>query len=76
MNSTPFASSIASLSDYREYVLAEIRCAALRAQLLHNDIVTIGLALKGHLINADDALAHLSDCDALRLISPITTAST
>jgi len=65
--------------DYPDYVLAEMRCAALRAQLLHNDILAISLALKAKLIDADCAIEHLWNCDALRLVAPssaITAAST
>ena len=56
--------------DYRNYLLAELRCAVLRAKLLENDLVAIGLALKGGLIDADSAVEHLWECDALRLIAP------
>ena len=56
--------------DYREYLIAEIRCAVLRAKLLHNDLVAIGLALKSHLIDADAAVEQLWNCDVLRLVAP------
>lgn len=56
-------------STFADYLIAELRCAALRAKLLHNDIVAIGLALKGHFIDADSAIGHLSDCGALRLVA-------
>jgi hypothetical protein len=73
------ASITSSLSDFRNYLLAEIECAALRAQLLHNDIVAISVALEGHFIDAESAIEHLADCGALRLVassSAITWAST
>ncbi len=47
--------------DRREYVLAELRCAALRADLIRNEIVTIGLALKGGLISPDDAVQLMAE---------------
>jgi hypothetical protein len=33
--------------DRRDYLLAELRCAALRARLWQADIEAVGLALKG-----------------------------
>jgi hypothetical protein len=56
-----------------EYLLAELRCAVLRARLMQADLVAVGLALKGGLITADQAVALLSDCDLLRLIGPQPT---
>ena len=57
-------------SNYVDYLLAEIRCAVLRAKLWQNDLVAIGIALKGGFISADNALEHLADCGALRLVAP------
>jgi hypothetical protein len=57
-------------SDRREYLLAELRCAALRAKLWQHDIEAIGVALKGCLIEPEQAVALLDDCDALRLLNP------
>jgi hypothetical protein len=54
----------------REYLLAELRCAALRARLRTQDIEAVGLALKGGLIEPEQALELLADCDCLQLISP------
>ena len=54
--------------DFGEYLLAELRCAALRARLLQSDIEAIGLALKGGLISPDQALELLADVDALRIV--------
>jgi hypothetical protein len=59
----------------REYLLAELRCASLRARLAQADIEAIGLALKGELLTIEDALELLSDCDALRYIVPVAPAS-
>jgi hypothetical protein len=60
----------ASSSNFADYLLAEMRCAAIRAKLWQNDITAIGLALKANFIDADNALAHLADCGALRLVAP------
>jgi hypothetical protein len=51
-----------------DYLLAELRCAALRARLWQADIEAVGLALKGNLISPEEALELLADCDALHLI--------
>ena len=51
-----------------EYLLAELRCASLRARLLQADIDAVGVALKGNLITAEQAIDLLHDCDLLRYI--------
>ena len=51
-----------------EYLLAELRCASLRARLQASDIDAVGLALKGGLIEPEQALELLQDCDCLALI--------
>jgi hypothetical protein len=56
--------------DRREYLLAELRCAALRADLIRNDIVAIGLALKGGLISPDDAVQLMAGNGLLQLLGP------
>ncbi len=42
--------------DKREYLLAELRAAALRARLWQADIDAVGLALKANLISFDQAI--------------------
>jgi hypothetical protein len=54
----------------REYLLAELRCASLRAQLWQADINAVGLALKAGFVEPEQALELLADCDCLQLISP------
>jgi hypothetical protein len=54
----------------RDYLLAELRCAALRARLWQADIDAVGLALKSGLIEPEQALELLADCDCLQLILP------
>jgi hypothetical protein len=53
-----------------EYLLAELRCATLRARLWQADIEAVGLALKATLITPAQALELLHDCDVLRLVGP------
>jgi hypothetical protein len=54
----------------REYLMAELRCASLRARLAQADIDAVGMALKSGLIEPEQALELLADCDCLQLISP------
>jgi hypothetical protein len=65
----PSSSEIAKpKQDHRNYLLAELRCAALRARLWQHDIEAVGLALRGGLISPNEALELLHDCDALHLV--------
>jgi hypothetical protein len=54
----------------REYLLAELRCASLRARLWQADITSIGIALKAGWISPEEAVEALADCDCLKLIEP------
>jgi hypothetical protein len=56
-------------SAFADYLLAEIQCAMLRAKLAANDLAAIGIALRSGFIDTDNALEHLHDCDALRLVA-------
>jgi hypothetical protein len=57
-----------SSADQRDYLLAELRCAAMRARLWQADIEAVGIALKGGLIEPDEAVELLADCGALHLV--------
>jgi hypothetical protein len=59
-----------SITSRHEYLLAELRCATLRARLWQADIEAVGLALKATLITPAQALELLHDCDVLRLVGP------
>jgi hypothetical protein len=54
-----------------DYLLAELRCAALRARLLQADIEAVGLALKGGLVTPDEAVELLDECDCLKLVGAV-----
>jgi hypothetical protein len=56
--------------DFTDYLLAELRCASLRVRILHADIEAVGIALKGGIITADQALELLDDVDALWVVAP------
>ena len=53
-----------------QYLLAELNCAALRARLQLADIEAVGLALKNGLIEPEQALELLCDCDCLQFVQP------
>lgn len=50
--------------DRRHYVLAELRCASLRAQLARLDIETAAIALAGDVVTPDQAIAMIEDTEA------------
>lgn len=49
---------------FKDYLLAELHCASLRASILQADIE----AVKGGLVTPDQALRLLHDVDALRIV--------
>jgi hypothetical protein len=55
-------------TSFQDYLLAQMRCATLRARIMQADLDAIGIALKGGLITPDQAILLLDDCDALRLV--------
>ena len=62
---------------YTEFVLAELKCAGLRARLLVADIDSIDVALRGEFIDADGAIAWARDIGALGFMpATITSVST
>jgi hypothetical protein len=54
----------------RDYLLAELRCASLRARLWQADIDAVGMALKAGLVEPEQALELLHECDCLQFIAP------
>ena len=54
-----------------DYLLAELRCALLRARLWQADIEAVGIALKNGLIEPEQALELLHNCDALHLVGAV-----
>jgi hypothetical protein len=54
-----------------DYLLAELRCAVVRARLWQADITAVALALKAGLIDPEQALDLLHDCDALHLVGTV-----
>jgi hypothetical protein len=54
----------------RDYLIAELRCASLRARLQVHDIDALAMALKAGLVEPEQALELLADCDCFQFISP------
>ena len=59
-----------------DYLLAELRCALLRARLWQADIEAVGIALKNGLIEPEQALELLHNCDALHLVGAVCEEKT
>ena len=71
ISSTTPPEPIATTRDDRTaYLLAELRCAALRARLAACEIDAIGIALRGGMIDPDTAVAWLHDCGVLDHVRP------
>jgi hypothetical protein len=57
-----------SAADQHEYVLAEFRCALVKAKLAQHDIEAVALALKCRLITPEQAVAMFWDLEAVRFL--------
>jgi hypothetical protein len=57
-----------------EYLLAELRCAALRARLAACDLDAIGIALRAGIIDPDVALEAVHERNALSYVPPTKNA--
>jgi hypothetical protein len=55
--------------DNREYLLADLRLAHKRAELLVRDIQRIGIALKGGVIDCETALEWLWEANCLDFLT-------
>jgi hypothetical protein len=62
----------ATAMSFDEYLLAELRAASLRARILQAEIDAIGVALKGGLITAEQALVLMNGVDLLRYIGELS----
>jgi hypothetical protein len=54
---------------FRDYMLAELKCAALRSRLITAETDGIEVALRAELINTDEAIAWLHDCGAMQFVA-------
>jgi len=46
----------------------------MRARLAHGDITAVGIAFKNGIIDAEQALDLLDDCDCMRFVEPTPPA--
>jgi hypothetical protein len=65
---TSSAEPITSKSSFAAFVLASMRVAYLRTQLIGNEIAAAGVALKSGWIDAEGALAMLNETGLAGLI--------
>ena len=54
--------------DHKEFVLSALRVGSLRAKLIETEINSIGVALKGGLIDSYTAMQWVRDAGALELV--------
>ena len=54
----------------RDYVLAELRAASIRAQLYKNEIDVIGIALKANMMRPVEAIEALAEVNGLAFLHP------
>jgi hypothetical protein len=62
-------SSATSPSSFTGFVLGHIRCADIKARILVNELTTLGIAVKTGLIDPENAIAHLIEIGASRLLT-------
>jgi hypothetical protein len=55
---------------FRDFLLAELKCAELRVRLMTAEIDRIDVALRGDFITTDDAIAWLDECGGLQYVAP------
>jgi len=60
--------AMAGCDGRREYVLAEFRCALVRAKLAQLEIETIAIALKGSFVTAEEAVAMFWDSEPIAFL--------
>ena len=56
---------------HKEFMLNAIRIASLRAKLMDNELLNIGLALREDMIGPEMAVKWLSDHGLLWLVEPL-----
>ena len=57
-------------STERDVLLSALRSGALRAKLDANELQTIGIALRSHMISPEDAIAWLADIGLVTQVFP------
>lgn len=56
---------------HKEFLLAALRGASIRAKMLEADINSIGVALKGNLIDSETAVQWIMEANLLGMVGPL-----
>jgi len=56
---------------HKEWLLTALRAASARAKLMDADLTTIGVALKGDLINSETAVQWIRDAGLLGMVGAL-----
>lgn len=59
--------------DHREFVLSSLRVGSMRAKLYETEINSIGVALKGGLIDCETAMEWIKEIGATELVRQLPT---
>jgi hypothetical protein len=59
---------------HRDFLLAALRAASLRAKMMEGEISSVGIALKGNMVTVGQAVKWLKDIGALDFIGMIPEA--
>jgi hypothetical protein len=59
-----------SSTGFADYLVHELRVASLRARLMTNELMTMGVALKAGFIGPEVVLEHLHEVGVLDLVIP------
>jgi len=59
---------------HREFLLQAMRAAMLRCKVMHADLETVSVALKGEMIGADTAVAWIRDAGLLGMVGALPHA--
>lgn len=57
--------------DNREFLLARLRQATIEARLIEAQLISIGVALKGDMIDAETAKRWVRDAGLLEMVLPL-----
>lgn len=62
--------------DFHDFMMAAVRCARTRVQLLQLELDEVGIALKLRVLTPDAAAECLHDLGALRFVNPAVFGET
>jgi hypothetical protein len=62
------------MADEKEFVLASLRVGSLRCKAWDAEITCVGVALRGNLIEPDQAIKWVNDMGLMFLIEPVPSS--